>query len=87
MRRIAITVAVVTTLLVGSSAVAAAEQPANPRSSCVALITSYEASQLAPGSVGAEVSGLAVGGDLGRALVSPLAHTHLGSIGACVEAP
>jgi hypothetical protein len=86
MRRIAITISVAVAMLVGSSAAATAEQPANPRSSCVALITSYEASQLAPGSVGAEVSGLASSPGLGSALVSPLARTHLGSISACLQA-
>ncbi len=85
MRRIAITISVAAAMLVGSSAAAATEQPANPRSSCVALITSYEASQLAPGSVGAEVSGLASSPGLGSALVSPLARTHLGSISTCLQ--
>ena len=70
----------------GFSADAMAEQPANPRSSCVALITSYEASQLAPGAVGEEVSGLASSPGLGSALVSPLARVHLGSIGSCQQA-
>lgn len=83
MRRIAITISVAAAMLVGSSAAAATEQPANPRSSCVALITSYEASQLAP--VGAEVSGLASSPGLGSALVSPLARTHLGSISTCLQ--
>jgi hypothetical protein len=87
MRRIAITISAAVAMLVGLSAGAAAEQPANPRSSCVALITSYEASQLAPGSVGAEVSGLASSSaGLGSALVSPLARSHLGSISACLQA-
>jgi hypothetical protein len=86
MRRIPITISVAVTMLVGSSAAAGAEQPANARSSCVALITSYEASRLAPGSVGTEVSGLASSPGLGSALVSPLARTHLGSIGACQQA-
>jgi hypothetical protein len=53
--------------------------------SCVATITSYEASQLQPGSVGAEVSGLATSAPgLGRELVSNLAKVHAGSIAACV---
>jgi hypothetical protein len=73
-------------MLVGSSAAAAAEQPASPRASCVALITSFEATQLPPGSVGAEVSGLAQSPGLGAALVSPLAGAHLGSTGACRQA-
>ena len=86
MRPIPITISIAAAILVGSSAAAMAEQPANARSSCVALITSYEASQLAPGSVGTEVSGLASSPGLGTALVSPLARTHLGSIGACQQA-
>jgi hypothetical protein len=86
MHRVPITMSVALAMLLGSSAAATAEQPANPRSSCVALITSYEASQLAPGSVGAEVSGLASSPGLGTALVSPLARTHLGSVGACRQA-
>jgi hypothetical protein len=81
MRRIAITIAATVATLVGSSAAATAEQPASDQASCVAVITSYEASQLAAGSVGAEVSGLASTPGLGSALVSPLAKTHLGSIG------
>ena len=66
---------------------ASAEQPASPRSSCVAVITSYEASQLTHGFVGQEVSGLATSGPgLGASLVSPLAHEHLGSFESCREA-
>jgi len=86
MRRFAITIAAAVAMLVGSSAVATAQQPASAQASCVALITSYEASQLAAGSVGSEVSGLASTPGLGSALVSPLAKTHLGSIGACAAA-
>jgi hypothetical protein len=42
--------------------------------SCVGVITSHEASQLSPGSVGREVSGLGTSGaGLGRTVVSPLA--------------
>ncbi|MCA1677672.1 MAG: hypothetical protein LC790_01560 [Actinobacteria bacterium] len=53
----------------------------------MAVITSYEASQLAAGSVGHEVSGLArTSPGLGSALVSPLAHNHLGSIESCRQA-
>ena len=48
--------------------------------SCVGVITSYEASQLAPGSVGQEVSGLARSvPHLGETLVSPLAQVRGGS--------
>jgi hypothetical protein len=86
MRRALITATTVVAMLVGSSAATSAEQPANPRASCVAVITSYEASRLAAGFVGNEVSGLARSLDLGSALVSPLAHGHLGSIEACFQA-
>lgn len=54
-----------------------ASQAADPSASCVAVVTSYEASQLPPGSVGREVSDLARSASgLGRALVSPLAREH-----------
>jgi hypothetical protein len=56
---------------------ASASQAADPSAGCVGVITSYEASQLPPGSVGREVSELAhVVPNLGRALVSPLAREH-----------
>jgi hypothetical protein len=86
MRRTLITVATVISALAASSATAVAQQPADPRASCVAVITSYEASQLAPGSVGEEVSRLASSPGLGSTLVSPLAHKHLGSIETCRQA-
>ena len=74
-------------MLAAASGPASAAPPADPPPSCVALITSYEASQLEPGFVGHEVSGLATSGPgLGTALVSPLAHTHLGSFESCREA-
>jgi hypothetical protein len=64
-----------------------AGSPTSPQASCVATITSYEASQLEPGSVGKEVSGLATSAPgLGRNLVSDLAKVHAGSIEACLEA-
>jgi hypothetical protein len=86
-RRLPITITTVIAMLGASGAAAAAEQPASPQASCVAVITSYEGSQLPPASVGGEVSGLArTGPGLGRALVSPLAHDHLGSIESCFEA-
>jgi hypothetical protein len=86
MKRTLITVGTALAMLVASSGTASAQPPANPRASCVAVITSYEASQLAPGSVGNEVSGLAQSPGLGSALVSPLAQKHLGSIEACRQA-
>ena len=86
MKRLMIT-AVTVAMLAASSGAASAEPPADPPPSCVAVIASYEASQLAPGFVGHEVSGLATSGPgLGSALVSPLAHKHLGSFESCREA-
>jgi hypothetical protein len=86
MHRIPIAIAAAVAMLVAPSAAATAQQPASAQASCVALITSYEASQLPAGSVGSEVAGLASSPGLGSALVSPLAKTHLGSIGACLGA-
>lgn len=85
MRRTALAITSALALTAAPGATAGAEQPASPHASCVALITSYEATQLAPGSVGAEVSGLASEPGLGSALVSPLARTHLGAIEACSQ--
>ena len=66
-------------VLAGLAGSASASPPANSPASCVGIITSAEASQLPPGSVGQEVSGLAHGVPrLGQALVSPLARTHGG---------
>jgi hypothetical protein len=87
MRRVLVTITSVIAMLAASGGAASAEPPASPQASCVAVITSYEASQLPPGSVGREVSGLASSSPgLGAALVSPLAHNHLGSIETCVQA-
>ena len=86
MRRTAIAITAALALTAASGATASARQPASPQASCVALITSYEATQLAPGSVGSEVSALASEPGLGSALVSPLARTHRGAIDACLEA-
>ena len=83
MKRILITMATAAVVLPAPSAAATAAQPAAAGASCIAVITSYEASQLPPGSVGREVSGLASAPGLGSALVSPLAHQHLGSIATC----
>jgi len=85
--RTALFVAAVAALTVPSGVALAGGPPASPQASCVATITSYEASQLQPGAVGKEVSGLAtsepglVGG-----IVSDLAKAHAGSIEACFEA-
>ena len=87
MRRTLITLASAAAMLVGLVGTASAEDPASAGASCVAIITSYEASQLASGSVGHEVSGLATSSPgLGQAPVSPLAHNHLGSIETCRQA-
>lgn len=74
--------------LVGLAIVAGASSAqtsaASSNASCVATITSFEASQLDPGSVGAEVSGLATAAPgLGSSLVSGLAKEHAGSLEAC----
>jgi hypothetical protein len=61
--------------LLGSAA--SASPPAGAPASCVGIITTAEAAQLPPGSIGQEVSGLATSAPgLGQALVSPLAHEH-----------
>ncbi len=62
----------------------AAGPPANPRASCVATLTSCEATQLEPGFIGNEVSGWATSqpGFIG-ALVSELAKEHAGSVESC----
>jgi hypothetical protein len=87
MRRTLITLSSAAVMFGGLVGNASADQPANATASCVAIITSSEASRLPPGSVGAEVSGLATSGPgLGQALVSPLARKHLGSIALCREA-
>ena len=86
-RRTALVVAAGAALAVPSGVALGAGPPASPHASCVATITSYEASQLQPGSVGKEVSGLATSGPgLGRAIVSDLAKTHSGSVEACLAA-
>ena len=80
-------VAAVVGLSLSSGTTLAVGSPASPKASCVATITSYEASQLQPGAVGREVSGLATSapGVVGS-LVSDLARTHGGSIEACAGA-
>lgn len=79
MTRLLAAVAVLVTLLVWTGGASAA----SPAASCVGLITSWEATQLPAGSVGAEVSGLAQGSaPLGR-LVRELAAVHAGSLGGC----
>jgi hypothetical protein len=81
----AVVAAAVAALAVPSGAALGTGSPASPQASCVATITSYEASQLQPGSVGAEVSGLATSArGLGRDLVSNLAKLHAGSFAGCV---
>lgn len=84
-RRAALVVAAVAALGASNGAALAAEPPASLKASCVASITSLEASQLQPGAVGKEVSGLATSAAGVGGLVSDLAHAH-GSIEACVGA-
>jgi len=85
MLRVTITAAVA--MLAVSGTGASAQQPANSGASCVALITSYEASQLASGFVGQEVSTFATSGPgLGTVLVAPLANAHLGSVESSLAA-
>jgi hypothetical protein len=78
MRRVVIgaTVVAAAAALAGS---ASASPP--PSASCVAILTSYEATQLPAASVGAEVSGLA-GPGFGQ-VVSALAASHLGTLDDC----
>ena len=77
MRRTTITVACAAVTFGGLLGAASASHAADASASCVGVITSYEASQLRPGSVGREVSELAQAvPNLGRALVSPLAREH-----------
>ena len=86
-RYVAVIVAAVAALAVPGGAALGAGPPASPQASCVATITSYEASQLQPGGVGEEVSGLATSAPgLGRRLVSDLAKAHSGSVEACLAA-
>jgi hypothetical protein len=86
-RRVAVVALTVAALAVPSGAALGAGPPASPNASCVATITSYEASQLQPGSVGEEVSGLATSApSLVGGIVSDLAKAHAGSIDACFEA-
>ncbi|MCA1678653.1 MAG: hypothetical protein LC777_06745 [Actinobacteria bacterium] len=86
MRRTLMTISTAAFMFGGLLGTASASQPANAAASCVAVITSYEASQLPAASVGREVSGLAKSAPgLGQAAVSPLAQKHLGSIAACAE--
>jgi hypothetical protein len=76
MRRATITIACAA-LALGGLLGAPASQAADASASCVGIITSYEASQLPPGSVGREVSELAGSASgLGPAFVSPLAREH-----------
>jgi len=83
--RAALFVAAVVALAASNGAALAAGSPASPNASCVATITSFEASQLQPGAVGKEVSGLATSAAGVGGLVSDLAHAH-GSIEACIGA-
>jgi hypothetical protein len=84
MRRLTLTIT--TAIAIAVFGGAASAQAASPQASCVGVITSYEGSELPPASVGHEVSGLATSAPgLGAALVSPLAHRHLGSLETCAQ--
>ena len=86
-RRAVVLVAAVVALGSSSGAALAAGSPASANASCVATITSFEASQLQPGAVGDEVSGLATSapGIVGG-VVRDLAHAHGGTIETCAGA-
>lgn len=78
MKRIAIGATVVAAAaMLSSSAVASPSSSA----SCAAILTSFEATQLPPGSVGAEQSSLA-GAGFGQ-VVSGVAQSHLGTLEDC----
>jgi hypothetical protein len=86
MGRFLLVVACALAILLVSATTASAGAPASSRASCVAAITALEATQLAPGSVGREVSGLASSGPgVASASVRPLVGEH-GSIEECVPA-
>jgi hypothetical protein len=61
MRRSLIAICCAAVALGGLPGIASASPPASAPASCVGIITSAEGSQLPPGSVGQEVSGLARG--------------------------
>ena len=78
MRRTLIGIACAAVAFGGLLGSASASPP--PPASCVGIITSAEASQLPPSSVGQEVSGLARNVPrLGETLVGPLAREHGGN--------
>lgn len=70
-------------IVVGVAAVLAGSAGASPppAASCAAILTSFEATQLPPGFVGAEVSGLA-GPGFGM-VIRDLARSHLGTLEDC----
>jgi hypothetical protein len=77
-KRLAVGTVVVAVAAVLSGSAVAAPPPA---ASCAAILTSFEATQLGPGFVGAEVSGLA-GPGFGE-VIRNLARNHLGSLDEC----
>jgi hypothetical protein len=87
MRRLVTTTTAALLALAAPVAASGGPQPANEQASCVAILTSFEASQLEPGAVGAEVSGLATSspGFVG-AFVRALAKEHAGTIETCFPA-
>jgi hypothetical protein len=86
-RRALVTLAALVGALLPAATATSAAHAASPLSSCVGVITSWEASQLPAGSVGGEVSGLAHSvPSLGSVQVAPLAREHRGSLEDCAQA-
>jgi hypothetical protein len=71
------------TIVMGLAAVVSGPAGASPSpaASCAAILTSFEATQLPPGFVGGEVSGLA-GPGFGP-VIRDLAGSHLGTLEDC----
>jgi len=75
------TVAALAVAAIGLAATGAANAAPVDPASCVAILTSFEATQLPAGFVGGEVSGLA-GPEFG-AVARRLATAHLGGLESC----
>ena len=86
MRR-AVVVALAVLAFGAAAGVANAQSPADPQASCLGLVASWEATELSPGSLGAETSGIARSepGVVGRH-VREAANVHAGSVEACLAA-
>lgn len=82
MKRLAACVAAVA--LLAPSGVALGQGPTSPQASCIGVLASFEATQLPPGSLGEETSGIAqLGPGVLGGLVRELARHHGGSVEAC----